>query len=122
MPMGAYITIGDSMTVDIADRLKLINVAKKVVSGEKTPNFVPYSLEKLIETDPDYLFMVVHGTEEFGKQKMKEEMESNPAWNSLRAVKENRLIMLPDNIERTPALHLDESFEMLAKTAYPEAY
>lgn len=122
MPMGAYITIGASMTVDIADRLKLVNVAKKVVTDEKMPNFVPYSLEKLIEADPDYLFMVVHGTEEFGKQKMKEDMESNPAWSSLRAVKENKLIMLPDDVERTPALHLDESFEMLAKTAYPEAY
>ncbi|WP_248925203.1 ABC transporter substrate-binding protein [Paenibacillus hamazuiensis] len=121
MPMGIYIQKDGSTISDIARRLKLSNAAEGMISGE-WPDYVPYSLEKLIQSDPDYLFMVVHGTEEYGKKKLKDNMESNPAWASLRAVKENRLYFLPDGFEKTPGLHLDEAFEYMAKLVYPDVY
>jgi iron complex transport system substrate-binding protein len=121
MPMGVYIQKNGSTTVDIASRLKLKNVAEGMASGE-WPDYVPYSLEKLIEADPDYLFMIVHGAEEYEKKKLNDDMKSNPAWASLRAVKENRLFFLPSDFEKTPGLNLDSWFEYIAKLAYPGVY
>ncbi|MFD0695608.1 ABC transporter substrate-binding protein [Paenibacillus sp. GCM10027628] len=121
MPMGVYIQKGGSTAVDIASRLKLKNVAEGMISGEM-PDYVPFSLEKLVETNPDYLFMTVHGTEEFGRKKLKDDMESNPAWASLRAVKEKKIYFLPSDIEKTPGLNLDTSFENMAKLAYPDIF
>ncbi|WP_134686389.1 ABC transporter substrate-binding protein [Brevibacillus migulae] len=121
MPMGVYIQKKDSMTVDIAQRLKLHNVADEMASGDM-PGYVPYSLEKLIEADPDFLFIVVHGTEEFGKQKLAEDMAKNPAWSSLRAVKEKRMHFLPSAFEKTLGLEIDQAFAHMAKLAYPEVY
>ncbi|MBB6674012.1 ABC transporter substrate-binding protein [Cohnella nanjingensis] len=63
------------------------------------------------KADPDYLFMIVHGTEEYGKQKLKEDLESNPAWSSLRAVKEKRMVFLPSDFVNSPGLKIDQTFE-----------
>jgi iron complex transport system substrate-binding protein len=49
-------------------------------------------------------------------------MESNPAWNSLRAVKKNKVLILPSEIEDAPDLYIDKLFEKIAKFVYPNAY
>ncbi|UUZ83925.1 ABC transporter substrate-binding protein [Paenibacillus sp. P26] len=121
MPMGVYITKDGSTTTDIARRLKLKNAAEGMASGE-WPDYAPYSLEKLVEADPDYLFIAVHGSEEFGRKKLKEDLESNPAWASIRAVKENRLVFLPSEFEKTPNLGIDSWFAYIAKLVYPDIY
>ncbi|MBQ2837370.1 MAG: ABC transporter substrate-binding protein, partial [Peptococcaceae bacterium] len=55
-----------------------------------------FSVEKIIETDPDYIFVIPMGNDDALAQKnLKENVESNPAWNSLTAVKNDRYILLP---------------------------
>lgn len=119
MPMGVYIQKDGSTTEDIARMLGMTNVAEGMIAGE-WPDYVPFSLEALIRADPDYLFMITHGTQEFGKQWLQEEMETNPAWSSLRAVRENRLLFLPENFEKTPGLTIDAWFEYMARLVYPD--
>ncbi|WP_199618201.1 ABC transporter substrate-binding protein [Paenibacillus alkalitolerans] len=121
MPMGVYIQKDGSMTTDIARRLKLKNAAAGMTGGE-LPDYVPFSLEKLIIADPEYMFMMVHGTEELGRKKLKEDMESNPAWSSLRAVMDDKLHFLPSTIENAPGLHIDADFKNVAKIAYPGVF
>lgn len=118
---GLSIQKSGSLALDIADKLKLKNVAEGMQSGQM-PNSVPYSIEKLIEADPEYLFMIVYGTEEYGRQKIKDDFESNPAWASLRAVKENRMVFLPSDFVNSPGLKIDQLFEYLAKLVYPDEY
>ncbi|GAB1528676.1 ABC transporter substrate-binding protein [Brevibacillus formosus] len=118
---GISIQKNGNLALDIANKLNLKNVAEDMQSGQM-PSSVPYSIEKLIEADPDYLFMVVYGTEEYGRQKLKDELESNPAWASLRAVKEKRMVFLPSDFVNSPGLKIDQTFEYLAKLVYPDAY
>ncbi|OUQ87029.1 hypothetical protein B5G50_17550 [Brevibacillus brevis] len=66
--------------------------------------------------------MVVYGTEEYGRQKLKDDLESNPAWASFRAVKEKRMVFLPSDFVNSPGLKIDQTFEYLAKLVYPDAY
>ncbi|SDT54114.1 iron complex transport system substrate-binding protein [Paenibacillaceae bacterium GAS479] len=121
MPMGISIQQSDTLTLDVTSRLKLKNVAADMPAGE-WPGSVPYSLEALIKADPDFIFLEVHGTEEDGKKKLEEDMKSNPAWSSLRAVKEDRLSFLPSDFVNNPGLNIDQPFSYLAKLVYPDAY
>lgn len=118
---GLSIQKSGSLALDIADKLKLKNVAEGMQSGQM-PSSVPYSIEKLIEADPDYLFMIVYGTEEYGRQKLKDDLESNPAWASLQAVKGKRVEFLPSDFVNSPGLKIDQIFEYLAKVVYPDVY
>ncbi|WP_235286575.1 ABC transporter substrate-binding protein [Paenibacillus tarimensis] len=121
MPMGISLQKSGTLTLDIADKLRLINVAESMESGEM-PGSVPYSLEKLVEADPDFLFIEVHGTQEYGQRKLQEDLESSPAWASLRAVKEGTMYFLPSDFVNNPGLNIDRPIEYLAKLVYPDVY
>jgi iron complex transport system substrate-binding protein len=123
MPMGISLQKSSSIALDIAGLLKMKNVSEAIPSSGAMTSSVPYSLEKLVEQDPDVIFLVVHGTEEFGKQKLKSDLENNPAWASLRAVKENKLFFLPSSLFLTPpGLQVNQSVEYMAKLVYPNVY
>ena len=50
------------------------------------------SLEKIIEEDPDRIFIVMQGSDTEGAQKtLEENLLSNPAWSGLTAVQEGRV-------------------------------
>lgn len=53
------------------------------------------SLEKILEIDPEYIFMVQMGDDdESTSQNIKNTLYDNPAWNQLTAVKENKVYVL----------------------------
>lgn len=55
-----------------------------------------FSVENIIETDPDYIFVIPMGNDDNAAVKnLQENVESNPAWSSLTAVQTNRYILLP---------------------------
>ena len=50
------------------------------------------SIEKIIEEDPDRIFIVMQGSDQEGAQKTLEEtLTGNPAWSGLTAVREGRV-------------------------------
>ncbi|MNL89266.1 hypothetical protein D3C87_2194750 [compost metagenome] len=50
-------------------------------------------------------------------------MESNPAWSSLKAVKEKKVIVMPSELFLTnPGLKYDESMTYLGQFVYPASY
>ena len=75
-----------------------------------------FSVEKIIEVDPDYIFVLPMGNDDALAQKnLKENVESNPAWNSLTAVVNDRYILLPkDKFLYKPNALWDESYAYLA--------
>ncbi|MCF7753987.1 ABC transporter substrate-binding protein [Paenibacillus xylanexedens] len=98
-----------SIALDIAETLHMKNIAENLPSG-KMPSSVPFSMEKLVELNPDYLFFVVHGTDEDGQRMIETQLESNPAWSSLQAMKSDRLHVLPPSMFVTnPGLKVSES-------------
>lgn len=76
-----------------------------------------FSVEKIIETDPDYIFVIPMGNDEaLAEKNLKENVENNPAWNSLNAVKNDRYILLPkDKFMYKPNAAWDESYAYLAQ-------
>lgn len=81
-------------------------------------------MEKIIQEDPDFIFVQTMGSDkEKIFKKLKSDVESNPAWASLTAVKNNRYIILPKDLYLyKPNDRYAEAYEKLAKILYPEVF
>ena len=54
---------------------------------------------------------------------MRQNLESDPAWNGLSAVREGRCVLLPQDLfHYKPNERWDESYEYLAKILYPDLF
>lgn len=113
----------NTIGLEVAEMLHMKNVAATLEASQKSPSTAPYSLEKIVELDPDYVFVLIHGSLEDGEKKIESDLASQPAWASLRAVKEGRMAILPsDLLLSNPGFRLNESVEYMAKLVYPDVY
>ncbi len=80
------------------------------------------SLEKIIEEDPDRIFLVQQGNDSEGAQKTLEEaLTGNPAWAGLTAVKEGRVHLLEKQLYHLkPNDRWGVAYENLEKILYGE--
>ena len=80
------------------------------------------SLEKIIEKDPEYIFVVLQGTDVTDAQEVLETtLLSNPAWESLTAVKEGKYYIMDQNLYNLkPNARWGEAYEKLADILYEE--
>lgn len=91
----------------------LINDAIEVAGGkniaaEIKEEYPQYSLEKLIAADPE---IYVGST---GSMQSAEDVSKRPGWNKLTAIKENKVVILDENVIARPGPRLIEALEELA--------
>ena len=73
-------------------------------------------MESVIEADPDYILVMTMGSEKNAKTYMAENIENNPAWSKLSAVKNGRYIYLPkDLFHYKPLNRWDECYAYSAQ-------
>ena len=79
------------------------------------------SLEAILQADPDYVFAVLQGGDSTKAQKTLEQtLLSNPAWQSLTAVREGRFFVLEHELYNLkPNEKWGEAYEKLADILYP---
>ncbi len=91
--------------------------------GLKVEEMKIFSMEKVIEKDPDFIFVQTMGNAAEAQERIKKDVESNPAWGSLTAVKEGRYILLPKDLFLfKPNERYAEAYEELAKLLYPDVF
>lgn len=79
------------------------------------------SLEEVVKEDPDFIFYTTMGNDEKALAYLKENLESNPAFNSLSAVKNGRYIRLPkDMFHYKPNAKWGEAYQYLYDIIYGE--
>ena len=80
------------------------------------------SLEAILAADPDYIFVVLQGSDPTDAQETLERtLLSNPAWSSLRAVQEGRFYTLDHALYNLkPNARWGEAYEKLADILYPQ--
>lgn len=80
------------------------------------------SLEAVISADPDYIFAVLQGSDPSEAQStLEKSLLSNPAWGSLRAVREGRFYTLEHELYNLkPNSRWGEAYERLAQILYPQ--
>ena len=73
------------------------------------------SIEKILEEDPDFIFIVQRGDDEAGMKAFVENMmQENPAWQQLTAVREGKLFFMDKNLYNLKPNHRwAEAYEKL---------
>lgn len=120
--MRAYSTGIKVKTDNIADNiLKDFNL---VSITDKNPSLLTdLSVEYIVSEDPDYIFVLTMGDENNAYNYLHENIENNPAWNNLKAVRNNNYIILPkDLFHYKPNNRWSKSYEYIAKIIYPEIF
>lgn len=112
-----------SIAGSASDILGFENIAKGTTPLENNPTSAPYSLETLVSANPDVIFVTSMGKLETIKKSMMQNVESNPAWQSLPAVKEKKVYFLPQEMFLlSPGIHYPEAIEYMAKLVYPDKF
>lgn len=108
----------DNLAGQILKEYGLENIA------DKYPSLLEdLSMEQIILEDPQYIFVITMGDEQGAMDYLKANVDSDPAWSSLSAVKEGRYIILPQELfHYKPNERWDESYEYLAKIIYPQLF
>jgi len=122
-PSTVSVELEGSIAGSVAKILSLTNVAEgsKTVSGR--PDKAPYSMESLVEKDPDMIFITSMGAKDKIEKRLKDDVQSNPAWQALKAVKAGKVFVLQEDMFlETPGLRFPEAVLIMAKDAYPEVF
>lgn len=114
---GVGVKNSDNMTGAMIKELGCTNIADSDSSLLEN-----LSMEIVIQEDPDFIFFVTMGTsEEKALASIRAELEENPAFSGLSAVKNERYIQLPKNLfHLKPNRQWGESYEFLADILYGE--
>lgn len=107
--------------VEMANMLQLENIGSSLAGEEEGATSAPFSMEVLVEEQPDVIFMVMHGDPKAGEANLEQELTRNEAWQALDAVVEDRVVILDSTRFLTnPIFEFDESLREMAEYAYPE--
>lgn len=114
------VQLDNSIAGSVAQILGFKNVASGEKALEDNPTAAPYSMEKLVELNPEAIYVTTMGKKDAVKKSMMQNVESNPAWKTLAAVKAHKVYFLPqDMFLISPGTHYPEAVEMMAKELYP---
>lgn len=108
----------DNLAGQILKEYGLRNIA------DESPSLLEdLSMEQVILTDPDFIFILTMGDEQAAAEYMSTHLENDPAWQGLSAVRDGRCHILPQELfHYKPNQRWDESYEYLAKIVFPEIF
>ena len=120
---GISVQLDGSIAGNVLKILGWENVAAGMKAMEGKPDTAPYSLETLIEQNPEIIFVTSMGNIDEIKKHMDATISENPAWQTIPAVKNNQLYYLPQDLFLlSPGIHYPEAAEYAAKLIYPEVF
>ncbi len=100
----------------LADALRLAGAESIIHVKQDWPHI---SLEEVVRQQPEYLvFASAHAEEELAALVA---LKNAPGWRDLKAVQENRIVVVSDAINR-PAPRLVDAIEELARQLHPAAF
>lgn len=107
----------------IGDLVALVggeNITKHFEEGMSS-SYIQFSLEQIVEQNPDYILRFAHGNLEETKKSFDAFFEKSPAWSTLDAVKEGRVIDLDPSIFNVSAnIYVKDAISTLGQIFYGE--
>jgi ABC-type Fe3+-hydroxamate transport system substrate-binding protein len=94
---------------------QLLDIAgvRNVYADQRDPSPV-VTLEDVVQRNPDYLIRSVDNTQQFTQPK-----DIDPAWRSVPAVRDGRLLTAPAELVSRPSVRLGEAAVVLATLLHP---
>ena len=113
---GLTVQLDGSIAGSIAKMFGWENVASDMTPLEKNPDAAPYSMETLAEQNPEIIFVTSMGDADEIKSNMLKAIADNAAWQTIGAVKNNRLYFLPQDLFLlSPGLKYPEAVKTMAQ-------
>lgn len=104
---------------DLAKAVGATNISSKL--GDVNSPYIQFSLEQILEQNPDYILRFAHGDVEETKKAFDSAFEKNPVYAELDAVKNNKVVDLDSNIFNVSAnLKITEAITTLGDILYGE--
>ncbi|UTR15442.1 ABC transporter substrate-binding protein [Salipaludibacillus sp. LMS25] len=112
---GTYMAaLPNSLSGDLLDIAGADNIASDFDRLEAYPQYAQINTERVVEANPDYIFIMSHGNSTEVKDGFLKEMEQNAAWNEINAVKNNHIELLPSDLFGTnPGTRVTEALDFL---------
>ena len=118
---GVTVQLDGSIAGSIVKMFGWENVAAGMTPLEKNPDAAPYSMETLAAQNPEIIFVTSMGDVDTIRANMLAAIESNAAWQTIGAVKNNRLYFLPQDLFLlSPGLRYPEAVKTMARLIYPD--
>ena len=113
---GVTVQLDGSIAGSIVKMFGWTNVADGMTPLENNPDAAPYSLETLAQQNPEVIFVTSMGDADKIKANMLDAVKSNDAWQTIAAVKQNRLYFLPQELFLlSPGLKYPEAVRKMAE-------
>lgn len=113
---GTYMAaLPNSLSGDVLAKAGGENVAADYPQTKDFPQYAELSSERIVESNPDAVYLITHGDPEAVKKSFEDEMSKNAAWKNLKAVKEGRVIILPpDLFGSSPGTRITEALDYMS--------
>lgn len=110
-----------SLVDDMLQKAHLRNGAAELGLGSGS-NAI--SKEQVVEKNPDVFFIPAwnFGHEDNNVEKYKQEIITDPAFKSVKAIKNKQVIAIGENYRNVASQHIVESIRAFAKAVYPECF
>ncbi|MCR8844934.1 ABC transporter substrate-binding protein [Paenibacillus sp. SC116] len=96
---GTYLAaLPNSLAGNVLETAGGINVAGQFPSMQNFPQYAQLNTERVVEADPDVILIMTHGDSEDVEKGFIKEMEGNPSWHSITAVRDGRIHVLPADL------------------------
>ncbi|MCU7755295.1 ABC transporter substrate-binding protein [Bacillus cereus] len=115
---GTYLAaLPTSLSGDILAKTGGKNIASDFPETKEYPQYAQLSVERIIEANPDVIYLITHGDPKSVKKAFEGEMMKNEAWKNLEAVKQNRVVILPpDLFGSNPGTKVTEAMDFMYKS------
>ena len=118
---GLTVQLDGSIAGNIIKMFGWENVASDMIPIEKNSDSAPYSMETLAEQNPEIIFVTSMGNSEELKKGVQDTINSNEAWQTITAIKNNQIYYLPQTLFLlSPGLNYPRAVEFMADLIYPE--
>ncbi|MBG9514229.1 iron-hydroxamate ABC transporter substrate-binding protein [Bacillus thuringiensis] len=115
---GTYLAaLPTSLSGDVLEKTGGKNIASDFPETKEYPQYAQLSVERIIEANPDVIYLITHGDPKSVKKAFEGEMRKNEAWKNLDAVKQNRVVILPpDLFGSNPGTKVTEAMDFMYKS------
>lgn len=116
---GWYMALAKSFVGDLVKRLGGVNVADMIAFMDESPSYAPLCLETLPLAQPDVILAISHRPEMEGAEFSCPDLNVQPGWQKLDAVKKRAVYTLPYHLfAANPGPRLGDALQVLADYMY----
>ncbi|WP_421617285.1 ABC transporter substrate-binding protein [Brevibacillus sp. TJ4] len=114
---GTYMAaLSNSLSGNILELAGGENIAADYPALEQYPQYAQLNTERIVEANPQAILIITHGNPEEVRSGFLKEMQENAAWNSLDAVKNDRVEVLPSDLFGTnPGTRVTEAMDLMSE-------